>query len=119
MLREKWLNRVSLIVAVCGVIIIVFYSVNIEPLKVNVFEINENLLEQNVLIEGRIDSSYLTKNVLIFELNDGTGKIKAVKFSPEKNDLLLIHKNAFLRVEGRVTLYKNEIEIIVETVENV
>lgn len=117
MLQEEWLNRLSLVVGICGVIIILFWSFYAAPLEVSVGQITEQMLEESVVVEGRIDKSYFVKNVLIFELNDGTGKIKGIKFNPEGEDFALIRKNNFLKVEGRVELYKGELEIVVDAVE--
>lgn len=118
MLREEWLNRVSLIIAIAGVLLIVLYSFNAKLVKVNIATITDELLEENVIVEGRIDKSYIVKSTLILELNDGTGKINCVKFNAGKEDAGLLHRNAFVKISGKVQLYKNELEIIIQEAQN-
>lgn len=118
MLREEWLFRLSFFVGVLGVLLIGIYSFYAEPMQLRVNEVTELLVDETVLLEGRVDKSYFAKGVLIFELNDGSGKIKCVKLNPEGEDFRAVRKNAFLKVKGRVGVYKGELEILVDGVES-
>lgn len=103
--------RLALSLAVLGIIVLFIVSYSYEAHAVKISEISEEIKGEHVIVCGRIDSSYIAKNVLIFTINDGA-KIKGVVFNPGREEYSLIRKNSFVEIEGRVEIYKGELEII-------
>ena len=115
MLREELVARLALSLAVLGIIVLFIVSYSYEARDVKISEISEEIKGERVIVCGRIDSSYIAKNVLIFTINDGA-KIKGVVFNPGREEYSLIRKNSFVEIEGRIEIYENELEIIAERV---
>ena len=104
---------IYLVVALLGLLLLFFYSVNSTEVEVKISELNNSFLDSTVIVKARIDSYYMRKNLFLF-LNDGSAKIKAIKFNPSINDLIIVENNKFIEVKARVNKNKNSIELIVE-----
>ncbi len=115
-MQQHAIARISLITAVAGVISLLLLSYVFEPREASIAEISDSMLESRVIVKARVDSAVQRETVSFFQLNDGTGKIKAVIFNPSKTQRKLISKNSFITVEGKVQLYNGSLEIVVERV---
>ena len=107
--------RLALSLAVLGIVILFIVSYSYEARDVKISEISEEIKGERVIVCGRIESSYIAKNVLIFTINDGA-KIKGVVFNPGREEYSLIRKNSFVEIEGKIEIYENELEIVAERV---
>jgi len=107
--------RLALGLAVLGIVILFIISYSYEAREVTISEISEEIKGERVIVCGRIDSSYIAKNVLIFTINDGA-KIKGIVFNPGREEYSQIRKNSFVEIEGKVEIYENELEIVAERV---
>ncbi|MFH1239992.1 MAG: OB-fold nucleic acid binding domain-containing protein [Candidatus Diapherotrites archaeon] len=115
MLREELVARLALSLAVLGIVVLFIVSYSYEAHSLKISEISEEIKGERVIVCGRIDSSYLATNVLIFTINDGA-KIKGVVFNPGREEYSLIRKNSFVEIEGKIEIYENELEIVAERV---
>lgn len=113
MLRESFLNFAYLIVAITGIILLSFYSASNAGLQVKINEINDLMIDSIVIVNAKIDSYYLKTN-LFLQLNDGTGKIKAIKFNPSIEDMLFIEENTFIQVKGKISKNNETLTLIVQ-----
>jgi len=109
MLKE---NFFYLIVSLTGILLLYFYSFSSAGINLKINELTDSMLDSIIVINARIDSYYLREN-LFLQLNDGTGKIKAVKFNPEINDLIFVQENKFVKVKGKLTKKNESFELIV------
>lgn len=116
MLRESTINCIALLCALTGIIALALFDFAFSPREISVKEINEKIIGEKVSLKGKIDWVVEKEKFVLFGLNDGN-KIKAIVFYPTKEERELIKKNNFLTITGKVQLYKNELEIIVEKVE--
>mgnify|MGYP001558660906 CR=1 FL=1 len=108
------LFKVSLSCSLIGVFIILLMAETFDLSVIKIKEINDRMLERNVKVIGEVDSVYESNNMLIININDGTGKIKVVIF--EKGEFNL-SKGDFVEVKGEVVEYKGELEINANSVE--
>ncbi len=116
MLQQETISAIALCVSLTGIVMLFAFAESLEARQVQIGEIDEALLGWHVKINAKILSSYQLDSTVFLQLYDGTGKIKAVLFKPSKQQQELIGKNTFASFEGKVQLYKNELEIIVEQV---
>jgi aspartyl/asparaginyl-tRNA synthetase len=117
MLKQETISLIALASSVLGVIMLVFFAESFEAREVKVEEIDESLAGWPVKVNAKVESAYLKENTAFLQLYDGTGKIKAVIFRPSPEQQSLASKNSFACFKGKVQVYRNELEIIVEGVE--
>ena len=116
MLRQENISRIAALVSITGVSLLFLFAETLQPREVKIQEINQSLLEWNVKIDAKVLSSHQRENIAFLQLYDGTGKIKAVLFRPSEEEQPLIAKGNFASFEGRIQLYRNELELVVERV---
>lgn len=85
---------------------------NIEPQEVEIEELSSSDTGKIVTVEGEVVSSSFRKNNLFLTVEDGTGRIKIVMFDATKN----IREGERAVIEGEVTLYRGELEIIADSI---
>jgi len=116
LLREYWLNRLSIFCAVLGVLLIGTYSVLEGPKNISIAEISEQNIGEKVRVRGIVSFAKLKENVAIFGI-ESNAKIKCVIFNPEIEERIILQKGSIVEVIGKVQRYKSSLEIVVERVE--
>lgn len=99
-----------------------YFADVIEPRPVKIQEINRGMIDQDVSLEGVVQKvkKSSTSNTYFLELMDGTGKITVLIFDTTAQDLENKNLNISnlygrrIRVMGKISEYKNQIEIILE-----
>ena len=117
MISDSQLMKLSFAVAVIGVVSLFALVQIIEPLNVRLADINEAMNGQMITTEGTISSISTTKGIVLLTLYD-SNEIKVVIFSKEaeKNNAYELKLNDRVRVEGKISIYENELEIIAEKI---
>jgi len=115
MVSGQGMNRVSLGAAVLGVVLLLFASEAIEPKKVKIAEISEAMEGTPITVDARVVSRGERNGTIFLRLYDGTAGIKAVLFRPDERQREIIGKG-FASFEGKVQVYREELEIVVERV---
>lgn len=117
MLGEKHVSRIALCTAVFGVLGLLFFEQGIVVQNAKISSINDSMAGSPVKLNCLVESSFKKENTLFLRLYDGTGKIKAVLFSPKPEQAAVLQKGKFASVEGKVQLYEEELEVIIEKAE--
>ncbi len=118
MVSDLFLQRISFIITIIGIILLFFIVQNIEPEKIMIKDIDESIIGSYVSVSGIVKSVKITENVF-FSLCDSDSCIKAVVFEkiakkkPEAYNLRNMDK---VVLSGRINLYNNELEIIAEDI---
>ena len=115
MLREELVARIALLVSVVGILGLFAFNSAFSAEEISIGEIDKNDVGKKVQVEGIVKWFHRSRNVLMFDISDGN-KIKGVIFNPSIQELKLVQKDSFLRVEGKVAEYRGELEIIAERV---
>ena len=116
MISDKSLAWICLGITVVGIVILFFIVQLIEPLTIEPGEINRGMDGQAVVTEGSI-SSFTEKDGNVFiTLND---ELKVVMFKSDAEDSIVydLKNDDRIRVEGRVSIYRDELEVIAEKIE--
>ena len=111
MLTEKHLALASLFLAISGFALLFFINNAIEPQEISIGDIGKEHTGEMVSVLGRVDWVLEKDGFIIFTLNDGA-KIKAIRFSPTKEESNAAKVNSFVRVTGKVQIYEGEVEIV-------
>jgi RecJ-like exonuclease len=98
------LTKFALFTAILGTALLLFLSQGIEPKLVKISEIDENMLEQNVKVQGTVISIKQYESIIVFDLQDESGQIPVVAYAMEN-----LSGNA--EVIGRVKEYYGKLEI--------
>src|SRR3989344_6158724 len=101
------LFKISLSCSLVGVFIILLMTEILDLSRIEIKDINEEMLERNVKIIGVANSVYEGNDILIMDVEDDTGKIKVVVF--EKGEFNLSKGDA-VEVKGKVVEYEGELE---------
>lgn len=116
MISDKQLTRISIAITIIGIIFLVIFSFSTSYKKVEISEINYNLIGQNIQTIGKVYSEpKISKNTLLFILSDENhNKIDVVMFNIKE---IFIEKGDKILVIGKVAEYKNNLEIIANKIE--
>ena len=107
-MNEKNLLRLAIITSIIGILILIIISEKITPAKIQISEITEKDIDRVIKIKGEITSITQTDSLLILTIKDDTAEIKVTAFK-EKD--IEIKKNQIAEIEGKITLYTNQIQI--------
>ncbi|MBS3151442.1 OB-fold nucleic acid binding domain-containing protein [Candidatus Woesearchaeota archaeon] len=112
-MQDRNLFKISLIMSTIGTFLILLLSEYSEVELTNIGDLNKNQLEMKVKVSGTVISARETPGLYILSIRDSTATIPIVIF---KEDPLSIGRNAQIEVTGKLTEYKNELEIIAEII---
>lgn len=107
-MNNQTLLKISLIISILGIILLLILINIIKPSQIKIKDINEDLLNQKVEIQGKIQSikTYKESNFQIITINDSTDKIDVLIDNP-----INITKNQTAIVIGRISEYKDTLQI--------
>jgi RecJ-like exonuclease len=112
-LKESDLLKIALVCSLIGILMILFIVQKYEVPSYKIKEIDKSKLDEQVSIRGQIERITETPGLYILDLEDSTGKITVVIF---KDEILDINEGEVLEVEGTVSEYKNNVEIIAKKI---
>jgi len=112
-MNNQTLLKTSLIVSIIGIIILLVLMNTVKPTQIKIINIKEQNLNQKVQVIGNIAQikTYKESNFQIITINDSTGKIDVTIDSP-----INITKNNTISVIGKITEYKNNLQIQAEEI---
>lgn len=121
-MEDHKIFKIALITSIIGLVGMLYFADVIEPRPVKIQEINRGMIDQDVSLEGVVQKvkKSSTSNTYFLELMDGTGKITVLIFDTTAQDLENKNLNISnlygrrIRVMGKISEYKNQIEIILE-----
>ena len=112
-MKESDLLKIALVCSLVGIFIILFIVQKYETPNYNIEDIDKSMLNERVSVKGQINRITETPGLYIINLEDSTGEIIVVVF---KEDDLDIVEGDFIEIEGEVTEYKNDVEIIAKQI---
>jgi exonuclease VII large subunit len=115
-INDFFLRRLALAVSIAGIIGLFWVAYFQEISEVEISEIDANFVSKNIITSGKISWEKKNDSAIIFTIED-IAKINAVKFSPNFADSEIIKTGNFVRVQGKVQIYKNLPEIVVSRIE--
>jgi RecJ-like exonuclease len=101
----------SVLLGIVGLSAMAWASTHVEPTSAEVTDIRPSWTGRVVQVDGNATDFGSSSGTVFFQLRDSTGSIDVVQF---KSDLENIEGG--VAVEGRVAVYKGEMQIIAEEV---
>ncbi len=102
----NFLFRLALIISLIGIFTLIMLSNSIEPRLIFIKDINKKDIEEFIKIKGSIINIKNIENITILEIDDKTGKIKAILY-----DRIELKKNLSVEIIGRLTDFNGNLEI--------
>ena len=122
MINDEKFVKISLSVALIGVIMIYFSAAFAGSQVSSIKDIRESDAGKQVRINGTIFSISENKGNLFIGLQDGTGNMTVVMFERTARDqksVYALKEGDKIIVNGQVNVYKNELEIISNSISKV
>ena len=112
-MEESTLLKIATLSALIGIMILAFISNNTNLEYNDISSIDDSKIDKKVKVKGTLTNFISTEKAKILEIQDETGSIKAVIFQEEE---LNIKINDLIELSGKVTIYQNSLEIIVDSI---
>ncbi len=113
-MKQERIALIALLASIIGIALLFATSETIEPKELKILEIKAEDQGLYVKVKARIESFSQRQGIAFMQLYDGTGKIKAISFEAEKFPQL--EKGMIAILEGKIQIYKGELELVVEKV---
>jgi len=115
-MKDETLLRLSFAAALIGIFGLFVYSNSLEISSLAIYQLSD-AEGRLVRTSGTIVSAFTSERGHTFlQVSDGTGQIKVVIFAGSGINTSWIRKGEMVLVEGRVSEYKGELEIIAKNV---
>ena len=103
----KLLLKISFTISLLGIFLLLLLSNILEPQLININELSTKDIDKNIKVQGEITKiRNINKDFQILTISDQTGKID-ITLNTNKQ----FKKNQNLIVTGRVSQYKNNLQI--------
>ncbi|MEW6063485.1 MAG: OB-fold nucleic acid binding domain-containing protein [Nanoarchaeota archaeon] len=112
-MKESKLLKIAIIGSLIGIIILSYISEKSSLNNSNIREITDKTINEKVKIKGYITSLAESSGLYIITVKDDTGSIRVVVFKEEK---INISKSDLIEVEGKITKYKEETEVVADII---
>lgn len=105
------LKKIFLLISLIGILLLLFISRNLEPKTINVYEINESLLNQRVKISGQILDSwdYSNNTFHVLKLKENLSIIDVI-FNTKSQEFKFNSSKVYTII-GKVQKYNQTIQI--------
>lgn len=115
-MEEKTILKLSLVIAMTGIILLLFISETIEIESYKINDLTKKDAGKDVKVTGIITRVTETPGLFIFNIQDETGEITAILFKDGKTN---ITANMHVEIQGEAQEYKDNIEIVVDQITSV
>ena len=113
-MEQEKIAVIALLASIAGILLLLAMAESIEPKEMKIEEITVEKEGLQAKVNARIEEFSQRQGIAFMQLYDGTGKIKAIAFKAEKVERL--GKGMFASFEGKIQIYKGELELVVERV---
>jgi len=112
-MQDSKLFKTSLIISVIGTFLILLLSEYSEVELTDINDLGKKQIETMVKIKGTVISARETPGLYILNIRDSASTIPIIIF---KEETLNIERGTQIEITGKLTEYKNELEIIAEEI---
>lgn len=111
-LTPKRLRLLATFLAFSGLLGLFALELLSEPKQIEISSLSEEFEGKKVKLQARPQNVFVSKSTLFFDLYENGSKIRAVKFNPTEEEVLLLKQSIFVEVTGKLQLFKGEPEVI-------
>ncbi len=110
------LERVSLLLAVTGLMLVYTASVVYTPPHTSLAVLDETYIGETVTVDGTVADHTVRDGVQFLTVQDGDKHLSAVYFGNRELD---IDSGDVYRFQGRVEVYKGELQIVLRKIDTI
>lgn len=122
LMEDQLIFKIALATSILGLMGMMFFADDIAPREVKIMDLNRGMLDEDVSVEGVVQSVKKSSqsNTYFMDIMDGTGKISLIIFDSNVQDLQKANisisglSNRRVKVTGKVSEYQGKIEIILK-----
>lgn len=114
-MKDSTLIKISLIFALISIGTIAYLSDKLKINTIDIASINQGMIDMNVRVNGVVMNVMKSKTLQVLDISDPTGSIQVVVFDTNAK----INKGAYLDVEGKISKYKNNLQINSDSINEV
>ncbi len=111
-MRDETLLKLSIFASVIGILLIVFITQTMEVKAVKISDIKKSMSGDKIITYGYVNSVYEKSGNMFINIADNASEILVVAFKNHFN----IKKGDYIKVKGKVNIYKNRLEIIADSI---
>lgn len=112
-IKEKHLRKFSIIVIIFSLMILIYLDKAVELPITSLDDISIENIDKNVKVIGKIQNQALINENLFFNIRNNQTSIRGTIFGITNE----IEPNTFFLIQGRVSMYNQELQIIVSKIE--
>jgi len=112
----KKTRYLGLAMALIGIIAMAMLMPEQKTMRID--SISEANTGEKIVVNGAIKNLKIKNSNAFFELED-ISRIKAVYFNPSTKQMLFLKENQLVQAEASVSIYKNELQLIVSEVRSI
>ena len=118
MITDKNLVKICIIVSFIGILLLVLYSWNFSVQKYDILDIDEDLIGNKIKTQAVVENVSKSGGNYFIDFKDSNlkGFIPSVD-SGKINDISNLSTSNVIDIEGKITLYKGGLEIIIQNLE--
>ncbi len=113
-MNKKQLLKICLILSIIGIFTLLSISEFSQPKHYQIIDINKKQIDTQIKIQGTITKTKDLPGLLILDVKDNTSKITVIAFKDFPIEQL--KKDIPIEVIGKVTEYKDILEIIADEI---
>jgi len=121
-MEDHVIFKIALATSILGLVGMMFFADDIAPREVKIVDLNRGMLDEDVSVEGVVQSVKKSSksNTYFLDIMDGTGKINLIIFDSNVQDLQKANisisglSDRRVKVTGKVSEYQGKIEIILK-----
>ncbi|MBN1941278.1 MAG: OB-fold nucleic acid binding domain-containing protein [Candidatus Diapherotrites archaeon] len=112
---QKTLNATAVAATIIGLALLFVLDCYAQPVQMRISSISQENIGKFVEVKAKVNWISEKEKSVFFELYDGN-TLFAVKFNPTQEERVLLRRNSFLVVTGKIQKYGKTIEIVVDSV---
>lgn len=114
-LKKIHIIKICLIGFLITFTLIYLIELNNKQEIISISKIDSSYIEKNIKIEGIITKETLINNTLFLTIKDNSSHINIIVFKTNQT----LNKNYKYQIEGKITTYNNELEIIANRINKI
>lgn len=107
------LTKLCILSTLIGITLLIIISDKLDIPTSTISSLSKEDINKQIKVKGIANSIVNKKSIIILNLKDASSSIKVVLFNPKESK---IKKNSVLEVNGKISLYEDELEIIADSV---
>lgn len=120
MISDEKLKKICLAVAIIGIVGLVIFTYSLEPVTIRAGEVTDRDIGRYVQIDGQIKALSINDGNIFIDFVDETGEIKIIMFERDARGKDIYDlKTGNITVIGKIILYKSQLEIQAEKIEEI